>query len=101
MAKRHRTHSRTRRSGESTHRAAMPRIERETAPVTRPAAHRTVRGSRTGFSRAQGTPSPALERAAVLERNFILKDFRRLALVVAVALALLIGAGMLESVLLR
>ena len=76
-------------------------MERESAPVTRPAAHRTVRASRTGYSRAVGTPSASLERAAVLERGFILKDFRRLALVVGIALALLIAAGVLESALLR
>jgi len=37
----------------------------------------------------------------VLERNFIVKDFRRLALVVGVALVLLLAAGVLESALLR
>jgi hypothetical protein len=101
MARRHRTRPRTRRSGETAHRAAAPRVEREAAPVTRPAAHRTARGSRTGYSRALGTPSAALERAAVLERNFIVKDFRRLGLVVGIALVLLIGAGAVESVILR
>ncbi len=83
------------------HRAAAPRVERESVPVTRPAAHRTVRAGRTGYSRALGAPSASLERAAVLERGFILKDFGRLGIVVAVALALLIAAGLLESALLR
>ncbi len=46
-------------------------------------------------------PSPSLERSAVLERGFIAKDFRRLAIVVAVALALLVVTGVAESVLLR
>ncbi len=101
MARRHRTRARTHRASEQAHRAAPPRVERETAPVTRPAAHRTVRGSRTGYSRALGVPSASLERAAVLERGFIGKDFRRLGLVVGVALALLIAAGVLESALLR
>ena len=101
MAKRHRTRARTRRSIESEHRAAVPPVEREAAPAPRAAAHRVTRGSRTGYSRALGTPSASLERAAVLERNFILKDFRRLALVIGVALVLLIAAGLLESVLHR
>ncbi|HEY3218586.1 MAG TPA: hypothetical protein VGK15_05825 [Candidatus Limnocylindria bacterium] len=101
MAKRHRTRPRTRGSGESAHRAAVPRVDREAPPVTRPAAHRTVVRSRTGYSRALGAPSASLERAAVLERNFIGKDFRRLAIVVGVALVLLIAAGAVESVLLR
>jgi hypothetical protein len=56
---------------------------------------------RSGYSRAVGTPSASLERAAVLERGFILKDFRRLAIVIGVALALLVVSGVLESVLLR
>jgi hypothetical protein len=101
MAKRHRTRTRARRTAESAHRAAVPRIDREAAPVTRPAAHRSVVRSRTGYSRALGDPSASLERAATLERNFIVKDFRRLGLVVGVALALLIVAGVLESALLR
>ncbi len=37
----------------------------------------------------------------MLERNFIVKDFRRLGLVVGIALVLLIGAGAVESVILR
>jgi hypothetical protein len=43
----------------------------------------------------------SLERSAVLERGFIVKDFRRLAIVIGVALALLVVSGVLESVLLR
>jgi hypothetical protein len=100
MAKRHRTRPRQRRPVESTHRPATPRPEREAAPVVRAAAHRTVRGSRTGYSRAAGVPSGSLERSAVLERNFILKDFRRLSIVVGTALALLIVAGVIEGILL-
>ena len=48
-----------------------------------------------------GTPSATLERSAIVERNFIVKDFRRLGLVVAVGLVVLIGAGFLESVLVK
>jgi hypothetical protein len=63
--------------------------------------HRAARVSRTGYARALGAPSQSLERAAVLERGFIAKDFRRLAVVIAIALVVLIAAGYLESVLLK
>jgi hypothetical protein len=77
-----------------------PRAAREAAPVARASAHRPVRGSRTGWSRASGVASGALTRAAVIERGFISKDFRRLAIVVGIALALLVLAGFAESALL-
>ena len=48
-----------------------------------------------------GAPSASLEKAAVVERNFIAKDFRRLGLVVGVGLVVLIGAGLLESTLVK
>ncbi len=73
---------------------------RTTASATRAPAHRTTRGSRTGYSRAAGAASNTLDRAALLERNFISKDLRRLALVVGIALAILFVAGLLESALL-
>lgn len=53
--------------------------------------------ARLGYSRAAGTPSAALERASLMERAFVAKDFRRLAITVAIALALLIAAGLIES----
>jgi len=37
----------------------------------------------------------------VLERGYIVKDFRRLAIVVAIALVMLLVAGFLESALLK
>lgn len=101
MAKRHRTRPRQRRPAEAAHRTAAPRVEREATPVTRTTAHRPVRGSRTGYSRAMGSPSGALERSAVLERNFISKDFRRLGFVVGIAIALLVVFGVLEGVVLK
>lgn len=101
MAKRHRTRPRQRRPVEAAHRTAAPRVERETAPVTRAAAHRPVRGSRTGYSRAAGAPSGALERSAVLERSFISRDFRRLALVVGIAIGLLVISGVVEGIVLK
>ena len=74
-----------------------PRTETVAPPRT---THRPVRGSRTGYSRAVGVPSGALQRASVVERTFIVKDFRRLGIVVGVALALLVVAGFAESALL-
>jgi hypothetical protein len=48
-----------------------------------------------------GAPSGALERSALLERNFISKDFRRLALVVGIAIALLVVSGVVEGLVLK
>ncbi|HUQ42406.1 MAG TPA: hypothetical protein VM052_07885 [Candidatus Limnocylindrales bacterium] len=101
MAKRHRARPRQRRTVDATHRTAPARVEREAAPVARAATHRPVRGSRTGYSRAAGAASGALDRAAGLERVFISKDLRRLALVVGIAMALLLVFGLLEGLLLK
>ncbi len=64
----------------------------------RPSGYR-ARGSmsRLGYSRAAGAPSATLERASLAERHFVVKDFRRLAITIVVALALLIAAGLVES----
>ena len=97
MAKRHRTRARQRRTVDGAHRTSAPRVERETTVASRPSTHRPVRGSRTGWSRAAGVPSGSLLRAATIERGFISKDFRRLGLVVAIALVLLVLAGFVES----
>jgi hypothetical protein len=101
MAKRHRTRPRTRRGVEAARRAPAPRVDRDEAPVARSATHRPSRSSRTGYSRAAGAPSATLERAAMIERSFISKDFRRLALVVGISVALLIVAGILENVVIK
>jgi hypothetical protein len=98
VAKKHRMRSRPRRSVEAGRRASSVRpqlVERETA---RPAPSRLRYGSRSGTARAIGAPSASLERAAALERSFVLKDFRRIALVVAIALALLVASGLILSV---
>jgi hypothetical protein len=42
-----------------------------------------------------GAPSPSLERAAAWERGYVTKDFKRMAIVVVIALALLVAAGVL------
>ena len=41
-----------------------------------------------------GAPSQGLERAAAWERGYVTKDFRRMAVVVVIALALLVAAGL-------
>jgi hypothetical protein len=50
-------------------------------------------GPRAGFSRAVGAPSAALERAAAWERTYVTRDFRRMAIVVVIALGILVVAG--------
>jgi hypothetical protein len=42
-----------------------------------------------------GAPSQGLERAAAWERGYVTKDFRRMSVVVVIALGLLIAAGLL------
>ncbi|MDP9266590.1 MAG: hypothetical protein M3O91_10805 [Chloroflexota bacterium] len=44
---------------------------------------------RGGAARATGTPSSSLERAAAWERGYVVKDFRRIGIVVAVMFILL------------
>src|SRR5438270_14038791 len=102
MARRHRTRPRSRRGIEAARRTPTPaRVDREDAPLARATTHRPVRGTRAGASRAVGAPSQSLERAAVVERNFIAKDFRRLGLVVGIGLVVLVAAGFLETVLVK
>jgi hypothetical protein len=45
---------------------------------------------RPGVARAVGEPSPSLEREAAQERAFVTKDFRRIGIVIAVMVVLLI-----------
>ena len=100
MARRQRSRTRARRAQDAASRhVAPPRPERDGG--ARPGVHRGARLSRTGYARALGAPSQSLERAAVLERGYIAKDFRRLAVVIAIALVVLVAAGYLESVLLK
>lgn len=99
MAKRHRTRARTRRGLEAARRASAPSAPREAVSSPR-VPHRPMRGSRTGYARAVGAPSQSLDRAALLERTFVGRDFRRLGLVVAIALVLLVVSGIVEGMLL-
>ena len=55
---------------------------------------------RTGVARAIGEPSPELEREAVQERAFVTKDFRRIAMVIAVMVVLLIMSDIAVNALL-
>jgi hypothetical protein len=100
LARRNRTRPRTRRDTTASRRATTPRAPERDAP-SRPTGYR-ARGSATrlGYSRAAGTPSAALERSSLIERAFVAKDFRRLGITIAIALALLIAAGLIESAIL-
>jgi len=97
VAKKHRVRARSRRAVEASRRASAARPVTAEREPSRPAAiTRTTRfASRSGTSRAVGAPSAALERAAAWERGYVTKDFRRMALVVVIALALLVAAGLL------
>ena len=67
-----------------------------TRPATDAAGTRSSRGPAQrafGAPRAIGAPSSALERAAALERAYVVKDFRRIGVVVAAMLLLLVLSG--------
>ncbi len=73
-----------------------PRVEREERPERgRP----RYRGAPLppGGSRAIGAPSPTLERAATMERAYVVKDFGRLGKVIVAMLALLAVSGFAAS----
>lgn len=55
--------------------------------------------ARSGVARAVGEPSASLERAALAERTFVLRDSRRLAIVVAAMMALLVASGFVVNAL--
>ena|SRR2546428_4566337 len=94
MAKRQRRSARERRAAAGT----TVRAATHDRPV--PAAstpRRSYSGSqragsqvRPGVSRAIGEPSAVLEREAARERAFVTKDFRRIGIVIAVMVALLV-----------
>ncbi len=97
MARRNRTRPRSRRDTLASRRATTPRAAGSDA-AARPTGYR-ARGSvaRVGYSRAAGAPSAALERASLVERTFVAKDFRRLGLTIAIVLVLLVVAGLIEG----
>lgn len=95
MPKRNRVRARARRplqtAPERTERVERPeRVERE-----RPERRTRYRGAPLppGGARATGDASPALERAAALERGYVVKDFGRLGKVVVAVLVLLGVSG--------
>ena len=101
MAKKHRVRARSRRSVEASRRATATRpasIDREGA---RPAVRAGRFIARSGAPRAAGAPSASLERAAALERAYVVRDFRRIAVVVAISVGLLIASGILLNFTLR
>lgn len=65
-------------------RSDVPRSERPSRPRSRAAI---------GPLRATDAASPVLERAAAAERAYVVKDSRRLGIVVAVMLVLLTASG--------
>ena len=101
----------------------MPKRQRRTtrerrtaaAPSVRPAAHdrpvtttstatrrsgRAGAPPRPGAARAIGEPSPVLEREAERERAFVVKDFRRIGVVVAIMAGLLVVSDIAVNALL-
>jgi hypothetical protein len=102
VAKKHRVRARSRRAVEASRRASSSArpvpAEREREPARASTPRATRYGSRSGTSRAAGAPSAALERAAAWERNYVTKDFRRMAIVVVIALALLVVAGIVLNI---
>jgi len=98
MARRNRTRPRSRRDTVASRHATTARsAEREATPRTTTGYRARGTVTRAGYSRAAGTPSAALERASLIERAYVAKDFRRLAITVVIALALLVAAGLIES----
>jgi predicted polyphosphate/ATP-dependent NAD kinase len=55
---------------------------------------------RAGVARAVGEPSPTLLREAQQEREYVVKDFRRIGVVVAIMAALLVVSDIAVNALL-
>jgi hypothetical protein len=103
MPKRNRVRARARRPVQTVpERAERPerpeRVEKE-HPERRP----RYRGAPlpSGGARAVGEASPTLERAAALERSYVVKDFGRLGKVIIVILVLLGASGFVVNTLLK
>ena len=103
MARRNRRTTRpARRDSAPERRAVTTETARQPArePARESARSRTrSRLARSGEPEATGAPSPALERAAALERGHVVKDSRRLAITVGVMLALLVVSGFVVNAL--
>ena len=93
MPKRQRRTARERRAASAGARPAAHDRPVTTTTTTRRAYSGSQRAGspvRPGVARAVGEPSPTLEREAAQERAFVTKDFRRIGVVVAVMLVLLV-----------
>lgn len=79
-----------------------PVINAAGASTRRSYAGSTRPGSpvRSGSSRAIGEPSATLERAATTERSFVIGDFRRIGIVVAIMVVLLLVSDVAVNALL-
>ena len=90
---------RNRRATRPVRRDAAPERRAVTTETSRQPARDTARArarsrlAHVDGARATGEPSAALERAAALERGHVVKDSRRLAITIAVMLALLVASG--------
>ena len=105
VAKKHRVRARSRRAVEAARRASSSRAAQPARPAVpehepaRASAPRQLRyGARSGTARAIGAPSAALERAAGAERAFVARDFRRIAIVLAITVALLAVSGIVLNI---
>jgi hypothetical protein len=98
VPKRNRVRARARRPVESAPQR-VERVERERPERVRP----RYRGAPLppGGAHAVGAPSPTLERAATLERAYVVKDFGRLGKVVVAMLALLVASGFAVNALVK
>jgi hypothetical protein len=104
MPKRQRRTTRERRAASA---AARPAAHDRPVSATTATTRRSYSGSqragspvRPGVARAMGEPSPILEREAVEERAYVTKDFRRIGMVVAVMVVLLIVSDIAVNALL-
>jgi len=111
MPKRQRRTARERRAASGNARPASgnarPATHDRPATTTTTATRRSYSGSqragspvRPGVARAMGEPSAILEREAVEERTYVTKDFRRIGIVVAVMVVLLIASDIAVNALL-
>ena len=101
MPKRNRVRARARRPVESApQRVERERIERDRERPERPRPRYRGAPLPPG-THAIGAPSPTLERAATLERAYVVKDFGRLVKVVVAMFALLAASGFAVNALLK
>ena len=110
MPKRQRRTARERRAASGNARPASGNARPAThdrPATTTTATRRSYSGSqragspvRPGVARAMGEPSAILEREAVEERTYVTKDFRRIGIVVAVMVVLLIASDIAVNALL-